>query len=158
MEHYESLDNWKQTLRQTCIAYCNADDAVKELNRDLKPLRGTVKECSARVVGLLQERNEKRCDIHDHSVSLKLDNRKSKKMPSKQQMRERCLEYCGDDEKGEELFRFLTVPVCSERTRLLRKKLQGAPAPRPPAFTDAVNDMLEEMELQGDEALPDDRY
>ncbi|KAK9827190.1 hypothetical protein WJX74_009693 [Apatococcus lobatus] len=149
MEHYESLDNWKQTLRQTCIAYCNADDAVKELGKELKPLRDTVKECSHKVVGLLQERNEKRCDIHDHSVSLKLDCRKSKKMPSKQQIRERCLEFCGDDDKGEELFAYLMVPVCSDRTRLLRKKLQGAP--RPPVFVDAVNDMLEEMELQAHE-------
>ncbi len=152
MDHYESLDRWKQALRQTCIAYCSADDSVKELNRELKPLRHTVKECSQKVMDLLGERNERRCDIHDHAVSLKIENKRSKKMPNKQQMRDRCLQFTGSEEKGEELFAFLTSPICSEQTKLMRKKMPAI-APKPATFTEAVNDMLEDLEPDHDADL-----
>ncbi|KAK9816095.1 hypothetical protein WJX74_002257 [Apatococcus lobatus] len=149
MDHYESLDKWKQDLRQTCIAYCGADDSIKEIGKELKPLRRTVRECGQRVMDLLGERDERRCDIHDHRVSLRMDSRACKRMPSKPQIRDRCLEYAGGEEKGEELFAFLMAPVSVDRTRLLRKKLQGEP-PKP-AFTEAVNDMLEDLEPEHDD-------
>ena len=149
MDHLEQLDKWKQALRQTSIAYCNADDSVKELNKELKPLRQTVKECSQRVMDLLSERNERRCDIHDHATSLRMDSRKSKKMPTKAQLRERCIDFTDDEAEGDRLFSFLTDPIVSERTRLLRKKL-AQPQARP-AFTQSVNEMLEDLEPSQEE-------
>lgn len=150
LNELEALDKWKQALRQTCIAYCSADDSVKELNRELKPMRQTVKECSQRVMDLLDERQERRCDIHDHSVSLKMDTRKSKKMPTKQQLKDRCIEYSASEDRGDELFTFLTTPIVTERTRLLRKKL--AVAKEGPAFIESVHnsvaEMLEDLEPQ----------
>ncbi len=148
MDRYASLDTWKQDLRQTCIAYCGADDSIKEIGKDLKPLRQTVRECGQRVMELLAERDERRCDIHDHRVSLKMDCRTCKRMPGKQQIRDRCLQYAGAEDKGEELYAFLMAPLSVERTRLLRKKLTGDP-PKP-AFTEAVNDMLEDLEPEND--------
>lgn len=151
MDRLEQLDRWKQDLRQSSIAYCTADDAIKELNRELKPLRQTVKECSQRVMDLLTEHDERRCDIHTHAVSLRMDTRKSKKMPSKSQLRERCIEFAGTEDEGDRMFAFLTEPIVSERTRLLRKKLSTNP-PRP-AFTESVNEMLEELEPGAEELM-----
>ena len=149
MDEYEALDQWKQSLRQTSVAYCAADDTIKELAAQLKPLRLTVKDCGAQVIELLQQRNERRCDLHDHKVSLKLDVRNQKRMPSKAQIRERCLQFTGDETKGEELFAFLLNPEVKQRTRLMRKKLTGTIGSKP--FTAGVNEMLEALEAEEDD-------
>lgn len=125
MDEYEALDQWKQKLRQTSVAYCTADDEIKDITKDLKPLRQTVKECGLQIMELLAERQERRCDIHDIQVSLKLQNRKTKKMPNKAQIRDRCLQFTGSEDQGEAMFAFLMNPEVNHRTVLKRGKLGG---------------------------------
>lgn len=151
MDEYKALDDWKQMLRQTSVAYCNADNSIKAMNAELKPLRQTVKECGMQVIGLLAERNERRCDLLDQKVSLNVVTKDHKKMPSKAQIRDRCLQFTGDEEKGEELFKFLMAPETQSRTKLTKRRL-GKQALKQPApqksFVSEVNDMIEDLEAE----------
>lgn len=161
MDEYEALDSWKQTLRQTSIAYCNADNSIKAMNSELKPLRQTVKECGNHVISLLTERNERRVDLKDERVSLNVVTKDHKKLPSKAQIRDRCLQFTGDEEKGDDLFKFLMAPETQTRTKLTKRRLKKqtlALPQQPKSFMNDVNDMLEDLEAQDVDGFEGDEY
>ena len=118
---------WKESLRESATTFVQADDALKKAGKELKPVRKSMKEHRDIVLDLLVRQNQAFCNLPEHGTRLKVAARKGKKAPSKDTVRERCLQWevrAGkSDKSGDDLFAFIFRPEAAESTTLRRVKI-----------------------------------
>jgi hypothetical protein len=104
MDHEEI---WTDALKSHGHGFCDADDTLKNMNAELKPVKLAHKEHKEKMTALMTAKNKRSARFGDSRV--RLHKRVSKaKAPSKDTIRDRCHEW--DGERGEELYKTLMAP------------------------------------------------
>ncbi len=100
----EETDIWTEALKAHGHGFCDADDTLKTMNAELKPIKQVHRDHKDKMVSLLTAKNKRSARFGDSRV--KLHKRVSKsKAPSKDTIRDRCHDWAG--ERGEELYKTL---------------------------------------------------
>ena len=129
----EATATWQQELGAQARRYLESDNQIKQLVKQLKPVRESAQRYKEIVSSLMVEHREHvgGCiDVHDYGASICCQPGTSKRVPSKDVVRDRCIEYCGDAERGQQLFDRLMekeeVPCLRFRRRPIKPDAQAA--------------------------------
>lgn len=100
----DETDIWTEALKAHGHGFCEADDTLKAMTTELKPIKQAHKDHKTKMVSLLTSRNKHSARFGDSRVRLTKRVSKSK-APSKDTIRDRCHEW--DEQRGEELYKTL---------------------------------------------------
>ena len=104
MDHEEI---WTEALKSHGHGFCHADDTLKQMTSELRPIKQAHKEHKDKMVQLMSAKNKRSARFGESRVRLHKRVSKSK-APSKDTIRDRCHEFNG--ERGEELYKMLMAP------------------------------------------------
>lgn len=118
---------WQGRLREAGDAYLAADDYLKVANEELKPYRKKKKDAKTEIEELMRAHRVDRYFNSERGEQLTWHQRKpAKRRPNEDQLRERCITFCKNEEKGMRLFEFLMRPdddeARAEPSFMLRRK------------------------------------
>lgn len=118
---------WQARLREAGDSYLAADDYLKVANEELKPYRKKKKEAKAEIEELMRAHRVDRYFNAERGEQLTWQHRKpAKRRPNADQLKERCITFCKNEDKGMKLYDFLMLPddgeESSEAAFSLRRK------------------------------------
>lgn len=114
---------WKDALKRAAQIYVDADDAIKAVNKDIKPLREQRTSSKDEVMGIMARQGLTRIKVHDMGVQFSLKTQRYKLPLNKERLRALSFRFfSGDRESAERLIAFLTEPEYEERVQLRRRK------------------------------------
>ena len=119
-------DAWKEVLKKAAVTYVDADEAIKSVNKEIKPLREQRTTSRESLMAIMGKMGLGKVRVSDIGVQFQLKTQKYKLGLTKERLRELCFKFfAGDQASAERLFAFLSEPVYEERVTLRRKKEAG---------------------------------
>ena len=103
----DSEEIWTTALKAHGHGFCEADDTLKAMTGEMKPIKLQHKEHRDKMVQLMAAKNKRSARFGESRVRLHKRVQKAK-APSKDTIRDRC--HTWDGERGEELYKMLTAP------------------------------------------------
>lgn len=121
----EAGDIWTEALKAHGHGFCDADDMLKQMNTELKPIKEQHKTHKEKMTALMTAKNKHSARFGNSRVQLQKRVSKSK-APSKDTIRDRCHNW--DGERGEELYKMLMASEegTGEVKYTVRRKLISA--------------------------------
>ena len=114
---------WKEELKRAATDYVDADDALRSVNKDVKPLREQRTSSRATVMGIMLQQGLEKVRVQDIGMQFVLKAQRYKVPLNKDRLRVLCQKFfAGNPETAEKLYTFLTEPEYEDRMQLKKKK------------------------------------
>lgn len=119
-------DAWKEELKKAAITYVDADEAIKTVNKEIKPLREQRTASRDSLMAVMSKMGLGKVRVSDIGVQFLLKTQRYKLGLTKERLRDLCFKFfVGDNAAAERLFAYLSEPQYEERVTLRRKKEAG---------------------------------
>lgn len=87
----------KEMLGRYARRFLECDDAIKSASRELKPMREAVREAKERSIELMKACEFGSISVPEYGCTLNCATKSRKRAPSREEIGQRALEYCGGD-------------------------------------------------------------